>query len=96
MFLILSSLLLCLIGFFLLVNKNFPRHPYSLIGITCLLESLYFSPFLIMKCNYDLDSGQLKEQFHFRTGIKIISDYKLGEIQLYVFAVLKITGIIGT
>jgi hypothetical protein len=37
-----STISLMLTGFFLLLNKRFRQHPYRLMGITCLIESMLF------------------------------------------------------
>ena len=45
-----TSLLLVCVGFFLIMNKKFERHPYLLIGIACLAESNTFWPARTLKC----------------------------------------------
>ena len=49
----LSALSLFLIAIYLMFRKKLNQHPYQLIGITCLAESLFFSlamPITTTKC----------------------------------------------
>lgn len=38
-----TGLLLAAIGFFLILNKKFKRHPYRLLGGVCLIEGMQFN-----------------------------------------------------
>ena len=51
----LSTISLTIVGLYLILNKKIRKHPYLLIGVTCLTEGLLFSSVMcynLKKCEY--------------------------------------------
>ena len=57
----LSSISLAILGFYLLLKHDFKKHPYPLIAISCLFESLYFANYT---GNVYITSSNIVEIYH--------------------------------